>query len=87
MSARGKVRLLLVSWIGFGVLVLWPLDPAAAAPVIFVGFIVFGVGSFLIRCAHCGNPVSHNPVQILATEIWIWTPWTPALCSKCGKEL
>jgi hypothetical protein len=49
---------------------------------------VIGFIGMRLRCHVCGKPVTYNPVNLLfLIEMWMWTPWIPEHCTKCGAKI
>ena len=46
-----------------------------------------GIFTLLQRCPRCRKPVVNNPVRVGPIELWMFTPWVPNECSKCGYPL
>ncbi len=60
-------------------------DHLFLVPLIGV-FILLGIHNFLLKCPQCGKTVLYNPVRMFGRDIYIWTAFPPAKCTKCDFE-
>lgn len=48
--------------------------------------IIVGRYAYFDKCVICNKYVLENPLYE-GSKIWLWTPWLPKKCTKCGNAL
>ena len=89
MKIRTKRNLLIIAWFVIGLPLLFLAVEVSNLFLIPIFGLAIFVSSytFTLRCPECKKPVSENPVNVFGKEIWMYTPWIPYLCSKCGHRI
>ncbi len=88
-SVRAKVWAAFLIWLGVGALLLLGALYVHQGFVLALVFLQLVVGLYvmLLRCPRCKKPVLQNSIGVLGREVFIWTPWVPRCCTRCGEPL
>jgi len=86
---RRNYRIIVALWFVLGsVLMIGSVYVGEYILILLLLFTVaIGVYCLTLKCPSCGKSVLHNPVKILGNDLYIWTPWIPKSCAKCGEKL
>lgn len=86
---RNRVRLTMLLFVSNGLALL--LAAHVFSELLLIGLVVLlvvcGLYTLALRCPHCGNPVVYNQTNFLGVRMWMYTPWVPDKCSRCGNPL
>jgi hypothetical protein len=91
MSPRRKIKLIRLGWISL-VLGLVVADSfglirrGVDGAVLMAGVLVFGLLALSVRCPGCGKNVTYNPLFGDPDGLWVYTPWVPRKCPRCGYD-
>lgn len=89
LGIRTKLVIALCSWfvVGFALLVLTVEVSKLFLVLLFLFMAFIGFYCMFLKCPNCGKCATQNPVKILGVELYVFMPWIPERCSKCGTEL
>jgi len=92
MSPRQKIAITLVIWlvadVGF---IQFSASGSNLTGLAAVGGVIAtmicGIITLSVRCRSCGKSVINNPLFGDPRCIWVYGPFVPRKCSRCGYDL